>query len=310
MILRHMICAATLLTLAGCEISATGPLIEIPSQTENELNMQEAEAMAVRAATIAQNRDLAVKFSQAAFTDFDPEATRGLISERYIQHNPMIPSGRDALLNLLTALKQSEVVINNTGMIIDEEFVVMHHFVTNTAAVLGQDAVVAIDVFRVQDGVFDEHWDAVTAKTSANLSGRTQFDGNKTVTDLERTDDNKALVLDFVESVLIGGEYTRMSDFVAADLAQHNSNWADGREAWMEGLTAENANGKVIRFDKVHLSVAEGNLVFVGSEGAFENEHAAIFNIFRVANGMIVEQWDSIELIPAEDQWAHTNGKF
>lgn len=310
MMIRHFMFAAAALTLVACNSETSGPLTEAPDQTSSETPDPKAEALVERAEKIAENRALAAKFSKAAFVDFDPEAAEPLLSERYIQHNPIVPDKREAFVNFLPVLKQSGLKITNTGMIIDEEFVVMHHFVTNTAAVLGHDAVVAIDVFRVQDGVFDEHWDNVTAVTNANPSGRTQIDGNKTITDIENTDSNKALVIDFVESVLIGGDYSRMSEFVVDDVAQHNSNWADGRDAWAEGLAAEDENGKVLRFDKVQLSVAEGNMVFVGSEGAFESKPAASFNIFRISDGKIVEHWDVVELIPAEEKWAHQNGKF
>lgn len=36
----------------------------------------------------------------------------------------------------------------------------------------------------------------------------------------------------------------------------------------------------------------------------------AIAKAFRVKDGKIAEHWDTIEAIPAEDQWKNGNGKF
>lgn len=39
-------------------------------------------------------------------------------------------------------------------------------------------------------------------------------------------------------------------------------------------------------------------------------EHVAYYDLFRLEDGLIVEHWDVIENIPAEDDWMNDNGKF
>jgi predicted SnoaL-like aldol condensation-catalyzing enzyme len=46
------------------------------------------------------------------------------------------------------------------------------------------------------------------------------------------------------------------------------------------------------------------------SEGRFAGKHVAFYDLFRVAQGVIAEHWDTIEEIPPRDAWQNTNGKF
>jgi predicted SnoaL-like aldol condensation-catalyzing enzyme len=56
--------------------------------------------------------------------------------------------------------------------------------------------------------------------------------------------------------------------------------------------------------------LGEGNFVLVTSEGSFGGKSTSFYDLFRVADGKIAEHWDTIETIPAEDQWKNKNGKF
>ena len=58
----------------------------------------------------------------------------------------------------------------------------------------------------------------------------------------------------------------------------------------------------------VHMVVAEGDFVFTASEGTLGGTPTAFYDLFRVADGKIVEHWDVIAEIPAD--MAHDNGKF
>ncbi len=82
--------------------------------------------------------------------------------------------------------------------------------------------------------------------TPANPSGRTQLDGTTEITDLDKTEENKAIIRGFITDVLLNGK----------------------------------------------------------------GDHVAYYDLFRLADGKIVEHWDVIETIPTKENWKNTNGKF
>lgn len=78
----------------------------------------------------------------------------------------------------------------------------------------GAPTLVAFDVFRIEDGKVAEHRDNLQPPAEANASGRTLTDGPVEVTDLDQTEANKALVAEFAQTVLIGGDFGRITDFI------------------------------------------------------------------------------------------------
>ncbi|MDP5360178.1 MAG: ester cyclase, partial [Paracoccaceae bacterium] len=70
----------------------------------------------------------------------------------------------------------------------------------------GPEPMVAFDVFRIENGKIAEHWDnLIPLRDEPNPAGRTQVDGATEVTDLDQADANKALVIDLLERMFIGG---------------------------------------------------------------------------------------------------------
>ena len=136
-----------------------------------------------------------------------------------------------------------------------------------------------------------------------------QTDGSTQITDLDKTAENKALVIGFVNTVLRDSNGDRITEFISTETyTQHNSDVADGLEGLGAALAAWAEQGIIMEYDQIHLAVAEGNFVFTGSEGRLAGEPTAFFDLFRVEGGKIVEHWDVIAPLPAE--MAHQNGKF
>lgn len=78
-----------------------------------------------------------------------------------------------------------------------------------------------------------------------------------------------------------------------------------GLRSAFEGLAEQ---GVTVRYEHVHRTVAEGEFVFVQSEGNFGGEKSAFYDLFRVANGKLAEHWDVVSTIP--DTLPHDNGVF
>jgi predicted SnoaL-like aldol condensation-catalyzing enzyme len=254
------------------------------------------------------NRTIAVDAVSAIFTRFDAADVERLLKDDYIQHNPAVPTGRAAIVGFLPVLKESGITVTTHRVLAEGNFVVTHSTYAN-AKLFGADTLVAFDVFRIEDGKVAEHWDNLAPVAPANPSGRTQIDGPVEMTDLDKTTENKALVADFVESVLIGGNVDQAARFISqTTYHQHNTAIADGVDGLGAALAAMAKQGVTMKYDTLHLLVAEGNFVFTMSEGKLGGKPTAFFDLFRIQAGQIVEHWDIISDIP--ESMAHPNGKF
>ena len=104
------------------------------------------------------NKKLVADMYQAIFGDKKIEAADEYILEGYIQHNPMVADGRQALKDALTQwLKntpKSKIDIKHIGA--DGDFVYLH-----TRAKAGSATVSVIDIFRIEGGKIAEHWDVI-----------------------------------------------------------------------------------------------------------------------------------------------------
>ncbi|WP_136442675.1 nuclear transport factor 2 family protein [Pacificoceanicola onchidii] len=252
--------------------------------------------------------EIVLAFATAVFVDFDAEAARGLVAPDYIQHNPSVPSGAEPILGVIPALKESGLTVETHRVIAEGDLVVVHGTYSN-AQLFGGDTLVGFDVFRVEDGKVAEHWDNLQPIVTETVSGRSMTDGPTEITDLDKTAENKALVMGFVETVLQGGDASTITDFISTETYhQHNPGVGDGLDGLGAALAAMAEQGLAMVYTRTPLVVAQGNFVFTGSEGTFGGASTAFYDLFRVENGKIVEHWDVIQAIP--DEMAHDNGKF
>ena len=90
---------------------------------------------------------------------------------------------------------------------------------------------------------------------------------------------------------------------MSPDLAQHNPNIADGIVPF-QAFAPEWA----MRYIELHKVVGAGNFVAVLAESELNGTREAVIDLFRVAEGTIVEHWDVIEEITPEP-WVKV-GKF
>jgi len=50
--------------------------------------------------------------------------------------------------------------------------------------------------------------------------------------------------------------------------------------------------------------------LFNVSEGKFDGNQSAFYDLFRVHKGKLVEHWDTTEKIVPESEWENNNDKF
>ncbi len=242
-----------------------------------------------------------------SFETGDRRAIQEWVAGEYVPHYPTIPNGKYALLEFFDQLQQMEIKLNIVRAIEDGDFIILHS--EYTAEFTGP--LIVFDIFRFEDGKIVEHWSNSQEEIKETVSGHPMIDGPTEITDLDKTEVNKALLKKLVEDVFIGGDYDKMSSFFGDDhYIQHNPRFADGLSGLLKGLEEMAKQGKEMKFTKNSMILGEGNFVLAASVGEFGGEHVAFYDLFRVENGKMAEHWDVIETILPPDQWKNKNGKF
>ncbi|MGB3385291.1 MAG: nuclear transport factor 2 family protein [Marinomonas sp.] len=251
------------------------------------------------------NKDKAVAVLNSIETG-DTKAISYINSSNYTQHNLAVGDGLAGFGEVLHALPKGSAKVKVVRAFEDGNYV----FTQTDYNFFGPK--VGFDVFRFDNGQIVEHWDNLIAKADQpNPSGHTQLDGALTVTDLDKTAENKALVSEFFNTVLVKGDYQKMPQFFDGDhYIQHNPAIGDGLSGLGKAIDEMAQHGIKMTFTKVHKVLGEGNFVLVISEGTFAGKATSYYDLFRVDNGKIAEHWDVMETILPKSEWKNTNGKF
>jgi len=251
------------------------------------------------------NREKAVALLNSIETG-NQEAVSYVNANNYTQHNLAVADGLAGFGELLQALPKGSAKVNVVRAFQDGNFVFTHTDYNFFGPKVG------FDIFRFEDGKIVEHWDNLDVKADKpNPSGRTQLDGLTAAVDIDKTQENKALVADFVNTVLVNAEYDKLNQFIGGDnYLQHNTVIADGLSGLGQAIEAMTKQGITMEYHKNHKVLGEGNFVLAVSEGAFAGKATSYYDLFRVKDGKIVEHWDVLEAIIPKEQWKNTNGKF
>lgn len=120
-----------------------------------------------------RNRELVLDAMTSLFQRHDASAVDRLYTHDYIQHNPNIPQGRDALRSIVEMLSPS--VRYEPGLVIAEgDLVAIHGRIRGWA----EEPQVVIDIFRIAGGKLAEHWDVLQNEvpTASGAAGLSMFD--------------------------------------------------------------------------------------------------------------------------------------
>lgn len=251
---------------------------------------------------MSSNKELVKNGMKALFHDFDEDGVRTYFHDHYIQHNPHVPTGLEPIIGMLPSMKEVNFSFTTHRSIEDGDLVLTHN-TGNNAMVFGSERIVTFDLWRVEDGKIAEHWDAIIPLYKETVSGRTQTEGATEIVDKHLTADNKDIVRGFVQEVLIDEQVSKMRDYLNKQeiYDQHNPLVGDGPDALEKAMSR-------IKNHKIHNVIGEGNFVLTQCEGTLDGKPLAIYDLFRVSNGSIVEHWDVLQEIPSK--MAHSNTMF
>lgn len=234
----------------------------------------------------------------------DPGPVAVVNEQKYIQHNPQTQEGSEGLAVLFKRLSKTGPRVNTVRSFEDGDFVFAHMEYDFSSRRIG------FELFRFEDGQAVEHWDNIQSRLGPNPSGRSMIDGPVASTDHHLTEQNREVVRSFVTDVLIKGQTDLLTDFVAPDFTEHNPALSDGIPSLKSALDTRTSDGRRIDYRTLHRVFAEGDFVLSQSEGYHDGRHSAFYDLFRIADGLIVEHWDTTEKIAPREEWKNDNGKF
>ena len=236
----------------------------------------------------------------------EKDPIRYINPEKYIQHNLSAKDGLQGFGELMAQLPPNSARVNTVRVFQDGDYVFTHSEYDFFGPKIG------FDIFRFENGRIVEHWDNLQeTPVGPNPSGHTMTDGPSEAKDLERTEQNKELVRQFVDDILVNGKLDKLADYYDGDqYIQHNPQIADGLSGLGQTLQFWAEHGIAMTYDKIHKVLGEGDFVLVVSEGSFNEQPTSFYDLFRVEKGKIAEHWDTLETIPPRTEWQNENGKF
>jgi predicted SnoaL-like aldol condensation-catalyzing enzyme len=233
------------------------------------------------------------------------EAVEAYTGDRYTQHSTGVAEGVEGFVEFFEPFVERTRVrdIRILRSIVDGRFVFVHVYQDLDN---GKARWVTTDLFETDsDDKIIEHWDVIAAVVNDSVNGHTQTDGSADITNENKTGQNKTLVASFVDTVLVNHRVEKIADYVSTEqYVQHDPMVPDGIEAFQEFMAGP---GREKIYRNVFKIIGQGNFVMVYSQ-VFFGQELAVFDLFRVEDGEIVEHWDNREPLPRDPQ--PNSGKF
>lgn len=229
---------------------------------------------------------------------------------RYTQHSTGVGDGQQGFADFFEPFLERNPIrdIQVVRAIEDGPFVFLHVYQSLNN---GESQWVTGDLFDTDESdKVIEHWDVIQAFETDTKSGRSMVDGPTDIIDLEKTEENKAVVRKFCNDVLLGQNFDRAETYLSTTrFDQHSPLMAEGIEGFRIHHAELSRPADKIRYWKVHRLIGQGNFVVTLSHAQMGQSHYCCFDIYRLENGMICEHWDVLEKILCPEDW-NNQGKF
>lgn len=168
MIIRWLAFTVSLAVFASCNTGKTSN----PKSTGNDSLNRELSEIKDTMRLEKFNKQLVAEFYQRLFGDKDVSAIDTYIAEDYVQHNPGLKDGREALKEGATQwfkdAPKEKIDIQHIGS--DGDFVYIH-----TRSRRGPKTISVLDIFRVTGGKIREHWDVIQEVPEKSANAHPMF---------------------------------------------------------------------------------------------------------------------------------------
>jgi predicted SnoaL-like aldol condensation-catalyzing enzyme len=269
--------------------------------------------------TLAANKRLVFDFWRGIVNAGRVELADELLAESYIQHSPVLPTGRAALKQVFSAVPRLEQIPERVSpplvaLVAEGPYVVMA--LAETVAEpdgAGSYTSTHFNLFRVENGRLAEHWHSVQTAPGPNVL-RPEDGGPQPVTGRVGTDQyalleagdpglacNKRQVFDFWRQVADAGRDELVEVYVDPKFIGRSAIMTAGRSGLAGHFAARGERPIAVALeDPLVAMVAEGDLVVqvrmrehAHPSRAGDTYTTTSFDMFRLVDGRFVEHWDA-----------------
>ncbi len=251
------------------------------------------------------NKKLVSSFYSEVFVKKNLANIDDYIGDTYLQHNPFLPDGKEALKDFLENwFSNSPSLQIKIERVVAEGNLVILHVSSQESSNARQTAI--SDIFRVESGKIVEHWDVIQSVPSNPVHANGMFAGSDNSTPVKSNlEANKQIVLQLYKSVFNDKDLSLIDQYLAEDYRQHNPTVADGKKGFRQFVSYLAATYPEMSVE-VKRVIAENNFVVLHVHAKFtpEDSGLAITDYYRMQDGKIVEHWDVIQAVvidPAND---------
>ncbi len=165
---------------------------------------------------------------------------------------------------------------------------------------------VTMDMFYTDaEGLILEHWDTIAAYVATTASGTDMVGGRTDVDPAADTDSNKAIVLEYTKQVRQEGNLGKLDQFIGEDFVTHAATIPAGVAGLRTWLGSEDAGA----YEMLFRCIGQGDFVVTYGKRHARGKDIAVFDLYRLDGGQIVEHWMNEEEISPRDVWGNS-GKF
>ncbi len=273
--------------------------------TQDFLALMDASSMAMArnveiASAANAGLDNARRLYMEGIRDGDARrAVEAYTGDRYTQHSTGVRDGVEGFVEFFEPFIERNPVrdIEIVRSFVDGRFVFIQadQNINN-----GEAKWVTTDLFDTDgNGKIIEHWDVIHERGGTNPSGHNQIDGAAEITDLHLTESNKEVIRRLLTEAFAEEPTAPMNEFISEETyINHNPDAPDGLAALIEMDANARAAGQTLFYKEVHRVIGQGNFVVSFAHQVWNSISYAAFDIFRLENGLVVEHWDNVEVVP------------
>ncbi|HAS43796.1 MAG TPA: hypothetical protein DCS93_25165 [Microscillaceae bacterium] len=257
-----------------------------------------------------QNIQLVWDGMDAILESKNEQTVEASFAEDFIQHNPWAKDGIAHIKEML----QFEFGYKPIRWVADGDLMAYHGYYTAPNP-LGEHPLLCVDVWRVENGKIQEHWDALAPMPNDQLQKAIAGAGNgETTNNVETRAANKATVKRFLDHVLNRGRLEEIKTLVSENYVYHHETEGEliGQNV-LENHILSQPGGKMPHDNK--MLIASGDLVM--TQGHFfgtiedESQERVSFDWFRLdENHKIVEHWSVSQPIAPQAEVANEHPHF